>query len=278
MITVQQALQSAVSQLREANIDGAARDARLLLAASLGVPSDRLTLHMYDEMDEMAKAAFFSSILSRVSRVPVSHLIGGRDFYGRRFKVTADVLDPRPDTESLIVAALSRPFTEFLDLGTGSGAIAVTLAAERPHAIGIASDLSPHALEVAKQNAKTHQVNDRIECVHSGWYQAIAGRFDLIVSNPPYIALDEMDDLQPEVRLHEPRMALTDEADGLSAYRIICRDAPAHLTPGGRLIVEIGPTQAVAVSRFMSDAGLVNIGVRPDLDGRDRVVAGEMPK
>ncbi|SFR40910.1 [protein release factor]-glutamine N5-methyltransferase [Yoonia tamlensis] len=281
MTTVQQALFAAVAQLRAAGIDTAPKDARRLLASALGIAPDRISLHMHDPLDDFdafAQIAFDGLLTKRAARVPVSHLLGGREFYGRWFTVTPDVLDPRPETECLIAAALAAPFATFLDLGTGSGAIAVTLAAERPATTGIATDISVQALDVAGRNAESLAVADRIGFVQSRWFQAIDGTFDLIVSNPPYIALDEMDGLQPEVQLHEPRLALTDEADGLSAYRTICAQAPAYLTWQGRLMVEIGPTQAAAVSQMMQDAGLVQVQVLQDLDGRDRIVAAHMPQ
>ena len=177
---------------------------------------------------------------------------------------------------NLIEAALAEPFASVLDLGTGTGAILISLLAERPGTRGIGTDISPAALIVARENA------DRIgvcaDFMESDWFSGLSGEFDLIVSNPPYIALTEMDDLSPEVALWEPRQALTDGADGLSAYRAITAGAPAHLTPGGRLIVEIGPSQGAAVAALMAGAGLVDPHVLRDLDGRDRIVCGRKPR
>ena len=283
--TVQQALSDLTTYLnrkpdeKHGNIfvPDPAREARLLLAHAMRVPAGRLTLLAYDKIDEET----FDDALVLASRrafgEPASHILGYREFFGRRFHVDERVLDPRPETEVLVQEALSEPFSEVLDLGTGSGAIIATLLAERGDAVGVASDLSEAALRVAADNATALGVVDRVHFEVSDWYQAVGGQYDLIVSNPPYIAADEMDGLQPEVRLYEPRMALTDEADGLTAYRKITAGAPAHLRPGGRLIVEIGPTQADAVSAMFADAGLTGIRVIPDLDGRDRVVAGFMP-
>jgi release factor glutamine methyltransferase len=154
----------------------------------------------------------------------------------------------------------------------------LSLLAERGDAQGVAADLSDAALDVAKQNCAALDIGARASFVQSNWFAHITGTFDLIVSNPPYIAESEMNALQPEVRLFEPRMALTDEADGLSAYRIICRDAPAYLVPGGRLIVEIGPTQASAVCKMMTGAGFDHLVVHQDFDGRDRVVVAQRPE
>jgi release factor glutamine methyltransferase len=211
----------------------------------------------------------------RASSEPLSHLLGYRDFYKHRFVVTADVLDPRPDTETLIEAALAVPFTRVLDLGTGSGCILLSLLAERRDSVGKGTDLSDAALAVAGQNAEALGVMDRVSFAVSDWFDAVEGAFDLIVSNPPYIALDEMAGLQADVRDHEPRMALTDEADGLTCYRAIVAGAPAYLAENGYLMVEIGPTQADAVSAMFAEWGFAEIRVFQDLDGRDRVVSGQ---
>lgn len=211
----------------------------------------------------------------RASREPLSHVLGYRDFYKHRFIVTAAVLDPRPDTETLIETALTVPFYRVLDLGTGSGCIILSLLAENPNASGVGTDLSDKALAVAKQNAEKLGVTSRVSLKQSDWFDGVAGQFDLIVSNPPYIAADEMQALQPEVRDHEPRMALTDEKDGLSCYRAIIAGASGYLTDAGHLIVEIGPTQGQAVSDMMHKQRFAEIRVIQDLDGRDRVVSGQ---
>ncbi len=216
---------------------------------------------------------FSSLVQRRTAREPFSHLSGYRDFWTGRFRVTPDVLDPRPETESLVHEALKVPFTKVLDLGTGSGCIVISLLVERPEARGVGTDLSDKALLIAGENAAMAGVDDRLVLPVSDWFADVGGRYDLIVSNPPYIAADEMAGLSPEVRDHEPRKALTDEGDGLSAYRVIAAGAADHLTEGGRLLVEIGPTQSEAVCGIFSAAGLEDMAVHPDLDGRDRVVS-----
>ncbi|MEL6587065.1 MAG: peptide chain release factor N(5)-glutamine methyltransferase, partial [Pseudomonadota bacterium] len=183
-------------------------------------------------------------------------------------------LDPRPDTETLVEAALQAPFARVLDLGTGSGCILLSLLHERPHATGVGTDLSAKALAVAAQNADRVGVATRVTWRQSDWLAAVTGTFDLIVSNPPYITAAEMGGVAPEV-LREPALALSPGGDGLDAYRAIARDAPNHLDAAGRLLVEIGPTQGGAVCALMAEAGLRNIAVLPDLDGRDRVVLAE---
>jgi release factor glutamine methyltransferase len=277
-VTGTEALREATAQLQAAGVEGAARDARRLLAHALGVAPDVLAGRMTDPVPEAAEAAFAELVARRARREPVSHLTGSRAFWGRDFRVTRDVLDPRPETETLVALALAQPFARVLDLGTGSGCILVTLLAERPGAQGVGTDLSAPALLIAGENAARHGVAERLVLTPSDWFGDIGGRYDLIVSNPPYIAAEEMAGLAPEVRDHEPRGALTDEGDGLSAYRAIAEGAGRFLVPGGRLLVEIGPAQGPAVSRLFEAAGLERVAIHHDLDGRDRVVAARRPE
>ncbi|MDO6586684.1 peptide chain release factor N(5)-glutamine methyltransferase [Salipiger sp. 1_MG-2023] len=278
-MTGSQLLAAGARILTEAGIPDAGRDARRLLAHALGVSAGRLTLFLPDPVEEARASAFDALIHRRAAREPVSHLMGVRNFYGREFRVTKDVLDPRPETEILIEAALSAPFATVLDLGTGSGCILLTLLAERPAATGLGTDLSQAALDVAASNRSALALEPRAALAQGSWYEALghAPRFDLIVSNPPYIALDEMPLLTPELT-HEPRLALTDEADGLTAYRAIAAGVLRHLAPQGRLMVEIGPTQGAAVSALLRAQGMVDITVIADLDGRDRVVSGRLQR
>ncbi|TNJ44006.1 peptide chain release factor N(5)-glutamine methyltransferase [Phaeobacter sp. B1627] len=272
--TAAQAMVAATARLRAAGVDDPARDARVLLAHAARVDASRITLIAPEDLPSEIVERYEQLVSLRAIRVPVSHLVGERDFYGRRFKVSADVLDPRPETETLIEAALAHPFERVLDLGIGSGCILVTLLAEQQQATGLGVDLSEAACLQASANAVLHRVQARADIRRSDWFSAVEGRFDLIVSNPPYIALSEMDGLSAEVRDHEPQMALTDGADGLTAYRKICGSAAPYLTQGGRLIVEIGPTQGAEVAEMMGAAGLVGVTRLQDLDGRDRVVLG----
>jgi release factor glutamine methyltransferase len=276
-LTAAKAMAAATARLRAAGVDDPARDARVLLAHAARIEASRVTLIAPEELSPDIAERYEQLVSLRAIRVPVSHLLGEREFYGRNFRVSRDVLDPRPETETLIEAALSEPFDHVLDLGVGSGCILVTLLAERASATGLGADLSEAACLQASANAVQHNVQDRAEILRSDWFERIEGQFDLIVSNPPYIALSEMQDLSPEVREHEPRMALTDEGDGLDAHRRIAAGAPDFLMAGGRLLVEIGPTQAKDVSALFDAAGLSDIRVIPDLDGRDRVVLGRIP-
>ncbi len=272
-------LAQATARLVAAGVPDPGRDARRLMAHVLKVPPGRLTLFLSEPVAADLQPIYLTLVERRAERVPVSHLTGRRSFYGRAFLVTPEVLDPRPETETLIEAALAEPFASVLDLGTGSGCILLTLLAERTGAVGVGTDISAPALNVAFWNRNALQLEGRAALVEGDWYAALDGqaeRFDLIVSNPPYIAAHEMAGLAPEVRDHEPALALSDGADGLSAYRILCAGAPRHLSPGGRLIVEIGATQGGAVAALMAAAGLAQIAVLPDLDGRDRVVLGRL--
>ncbi|MEL6800165.1 MAG: peptide chain release factor N(5)-glutamine methyltransferase [Pseudomonadota bacterium] len=271
--SVEQAVRAAAVRLNTAGVPDAAGDARRLMMAALGLSPAQFVVRARDPLDGDAATAFEAFVARRALRQPVSQIIGGRWFYGRWFKVTPDVLDPRPETETLIELALAEPFANVLDLGTGSGAILVTLLAERPEARGVGTDLSETGILVAGDNAAAHGVADRLILPVSDWWDDVGGSYDLIVSNPPYIAEDEMATLDPDVREWEPRMALTDGADGLSAYRTIAGGARHHLRPGGRLLVEIGAGQGPAVAGIFHAVGLEDITTHPDLDGRDRVVA-----
>ena len=277
-MTLREALLEAARRLEAAGIDGAAGDARALLAEAVGIARDRLTLHLGDDLEPGAAERFAALIARRAAREPVAKILGRREFWGRDFAVTADVLDPRPETECLIAEALAGPKPlALLDLGTGSGILAVTLLAEWPEVRGVATDLSDAALAVAARNAARNGVAARLELIRADWFDGVTGVFDLIVSNPPYIAATEMAGLMPEVRAHDPRGALTDEAYGLSAYRAIAGGAGVHLHPGGRLMVEIGWTQGPEVADILRAAGFEAVAVLPDLEGRDRVVCGVWP-
>lgn len=273
--TVRSMLALGISRLQMAGIDSPARDARALMAAALGVDPGRITLLIEDPLPD--PSAFLALIQRRAAHEPVSKILGERAFYGRSFAISRDVLDPRPDTETLIDIALAEPFSSVLDLGTGSGCILLTLLAERAEARGLGTDLSPAALAIAAKNAKRLGLTERATFAEGSWFEAAPGRFDLIVSNPPYIASAEMPGLSPEVRLYDPEGALTDYGDGLGAYRSITAEAMNHLSPGGRLVVEIGWQQGAAVSALFQAAGFAEVSLHPDIDGRDRVVFGRAP-
>lgn len=258
----------AARRLAAAGIEGAARDADRILAAVLGVEPGRLrVMDRGLTGDELARLD--QGLAARIARQPVAQIVGFRDFYAHRFRVTRDTLDPRPETEVLVQAALELPWTSVLDMGTGTGAILISLLAARPGARGLGTDISDAALAVARGNAC--RIGVTADFAPADWYDGVTGRFDLIVSNPPYIAADEMAGLSPDVRDWEPCLALTDGSDGLTAYRAIAAGAGDHLYPGGHVLVEIGPTQAGAVGALFADAGAATRVIR-DLDGRNRVI------
>jgi release factor glutamine methyltransferase len=272
------ALAPAVARLAAAGVEGAARDARVLLAHALGIAPDRLTLHLPDEMTVPQARAYEEALIAREARQPVAQITGRRLFWGQWFRVTRDTLDPRPETETLVAAALERPFLKVLDLGTGTGCILLSCLKGMPMARGVGVDISDAALAVAAENSRELGLENRVRFLQSDWFSKVSGAFDLIVSNPPYIAADEMADLSPEVRDWEPHLALTPGGDGLDAYRVIAQGAGARLMPGGRILVEIGPTQGATVAALFAAAGLNDVRVLPDLDGRDRVVTATKPQ
>ena len=247
------------------------------MAHALGVAPDRLTLHIGDGMTAPQMQVFEEAIAARAARKPLSQITGRRLFWTRSFRVTADTLDPRPETELLGSEALAGGFSRILAIGTGTGCILLTLLAERPQATGLGTDISTAALAVAQENTRALCLTGHAAFRQVSWLEGIEDRFDLIVSNPPYIAAEEMAGLAPEVRDHEPHGALTDGADGLTAYRALAAQAPAVLVPGGRLLVEIGPAQGQAVAALFAAAGLEGIRILQDLDLRDRVVAARRP-
>lgn len=268
-----QALAETLARLRAGGIPDPGRDARLLLAEAAGTPPDRLMLEPDAALDATASARLEAMVTARLARQPVAQILGRRQFWGRDFSVSRDVLDPRPETECLVALALEgAPARRVLDLGTGSGAILLTLLAEWPEARGIGIDASEAALTVARANAVALGLAARVELRVGDWLTGVAGPFDLVVCNPPYIAADELPGLAPEVIGWEPLAALSPGADGLAAYARIAPHLEAVLAPGGRALFEIGPSQGAAVATLFRAAGFAEVRVHPDLDLRDRVI------
>jgi len=254
-------------------------DAQVLACHVLGVNRAWLAANPFRILTETEDARLDSLVTQRALGAPVAYLVQKREFYGRDFAVGPDVLIPRPETETLVEAALARmsAASRVLELGTGSGAIAVTLACERPQARVTATDLAAAALAVARANAQAHACAARIEFAQGAWYAPVAGqRFDLIVSNPPYVAAADPHLEQGDLRF-EPRHALTDgSADGLDSIRAIVRGAPAHLAAGGWLLLEHGYDQESAAARLLADAGFAQCICVPDLAGIPRVAGGKL--
>ena len=255
----------------------AARELRLILRKATGWSSAQLGVAGGTTLPAAARAAADAMVLRRLAREPLAQIFGEWGFFGRSFRVTRATLVPRPDTETLVELALAEPFARLIDLGTGSGAIAVTLLAERPEARGLASDISADALAVAADNAQRHGVAGRLAFVQADWWAGLDGSFDLVVSNPPYVSQADYVGLAPEITLWEPRGALTPGGDGLSAYRAILAPITAFLCPGGRCLVEIGEAQGPAVAGLFRAAGLDDVVLHTDINGKDRVVSGRKP-
>lgn len=285
VLTRSEAFASAARLLRQASIDTPELDARLLLCHAAGLSHEAYVAQRDETLAPEEAARFAVSIERRLAGEPVSRIQGSREFYGRPFRIDASTLDPRPDTETLIEAALAivsgkglqdRPLT-LLDLGTGSGCILVSLLAELPLASGVGIDLSVAALALAAANARDLGVGARTMFVAGDWLEAIGGAFDLVVANPPYLAAAEIAALPREVSAYDPWAALDGGADGLESYRRIASRACDVLRPGDSILLEIGADQADAVLQLLVEAGL---GVEPgqclwrDLGGRPRVVAG----
>jgi release factor glutamine methyltransferase len=275
MTAIREAIDDARRKLSAVGIETAALDARLLLQAATGLRHEELIAEPERVLGAAATQSLQSLVRRRLAHEPVSRILGWREFYGRRFQVTPSVLDPRPDTETLVQEALlhMRFGARVLDLGTGSGAIIVTLLAECAGATGTATDISLAALAVAEENAIKHGVAERLRLVHCNWFAAVSGSFDLIVSNPPYIPFSTIAGLPLEVRGFDPVKSLDGGPDGLEAYRRIASGAAAHLSPGARVIVEIGAGMAEPVGAIFARAGFGWAASTPDLGGRQRCLS-----
>ncbi len=262
----------------QADVEEARREVQVLLGHSLGVSRAWLTAH-HDDPADAGNARMFRMLLKqRTVGQPVAYLTGKREFYGREFSVTPDVLIPRPDTETLVEAVLGKmppkSLPEVLDLGTGSGCIAVTLSLERPAARVTAVEISPSALRVARKNAEA--LGARIEFLQGAWFTPMCGRrFDLIASNPPYIRAADAHLQRGDLRF-EPSMALTAGEDGLDEIRHIVSEASDYLNPGGWLLFEHGYDQAEACRDLLRGAGFGKLVSLADLAGIPRVAGGRL--
>lgn len=261
-------------RLAAAGVEEAAVDAWLLFSYDKKVDRTWYLLNRTQRASGEEQEAYLKLIARRCERVPLQHITGEQEFMGLPFRVTPDVLIPRQDTEVLVEECLRHlaPGNIFLDLCTGSGCILVSLLHYAKGTFGTGADLSGKALSVAKGNVEANGVEARL--VQGDLFEPVTGTFDLIVSNPPYIASAEIETLTPEVREHEPRMALDGTADGLFFYRRIVQESPSYLKEGGWLCMEIGYDQGAAVQQLMEARGFVTVSVIKDLAGLDRVVSG----
>ena len=274
--TVAALLQKARKSLFEADIELSALDARLLLQVASGLSHEMIVAEPDLLLSHEQICQFKNFINRRLAHEPVSRILQLREFYGRPFQITKDVLDPRADTETVIELALELMgdgFYDLLDIGTGSGAIAITLLAERPQLTGIAVDVSENALHVAKQNALANGVSGRLKFHQGTWFQGLTQKFDLIISNPPYIPHGEIAGLESEVKDHDPHLALDGGHDGLFAYRAIASGLGAHLNDQGLVIVEIGAGQGDAVKTIFAGHGFETLKQKLDLGGHMRALA-----
>lgn len=274
--TVLKLLQWTADYFSARQIEAARLEAELLLAATLGMDRVGLYVNFERPLDPTELAAFRERVQRRARREPVQYILGETEFWSLRFDVSPAVLVPRGDTEVLVEEALARieGAARVLDVGTGSGAIAVALAHEKSEVLLTALDCSLPALEVARRNALRHGVADRVNCLAGELAALPPGPFDMVVSNPPYIPSRDWEKLMPEVRDHEPRLALDGGEDGLEAYRHLARQAARILVPGGWLLVEVGIGQAKDVSALFKAGGLIEINQRDDYARIPRVVMG----
>lgn len=267
-------LAEAKAALIKADVPTPSLDARLLMEHVTGLNhSDIIVAENHPLTDDQA-TRFVGLLARRLAGEPVSRILGTREFYGREFKTSPDVLDPRPDTETLVDLCLEYMPPErhqtILDLGTGSGILVLTLLAERPHKRALAVDVSEAALAVARDNAGA--LTRRVAFVQSSWFENVEGQFDLIASNPPYIPAAEIPKLEIEVRDHDPHLALDGGDDGLHAYRAIAAGAAAHLASQGVVAVEIGAGQADDVVSIFQQQGFTLAAQRHDLGGHLRAM------
>jgi len=283
--TVREALNSAVEKLGGAGVDGPAHDAEFLITHLLKVKRHELFLNPERELTDKEAARFESFIERRCCREPAQLITGECEFRSLTFRVTGDVLVPRPETEILIDEALKKaaafdrtaPLIA-IDLCTGSGCIAVAFAKEAPLWRVCATDISPAALKIAEENAIRNEVADRIKFIEGDLFAPLDNiKASLVLSNPPYVTAAEMKELEPEVREWEPAAALYGGEDGLDFYRRIIAEAGAHLLPGGFLVMEIGWGQARAIRGLLEKEGrFIDIKIRKDYAGIERVVAARL--
>lgn len=267
-----------VADFKQVGIETPELDARLLIQFEMNWSHTDYVMAKQDGLSQDSINAINALAARRKTGEPIDHIFGYREFYGRKFKVTKDVLTPRPETEGLVEKAIQTlrgaPSPHILDLGTGTGAIIISILAEIPTARGVAVDISKAALDIARENAKTHNLEGQLDLLLGDWFEPVSGTYDLIVSNPPYITPAAMDALSVEVRDFDPDLALRGGEDGLVAYKVILSSAEDFLKPDGHVHFEIGYDQGETVSDLMKNAGYVDVRVLKDLAGHDRIVCG----
>jgi len=274
-ISIDHLIAQGAQLLQQAGVDTPRLDAELLLADLLGVGRAYLYAHPEEEVDASILQEWQKRLERRMRREPLAYILGKAEFYGLEFTVTPDVLVPRSETEVLVEAVLARQPATVADIGTGSGCIAIAVAANLPQVQVWATDISEAALRVARENAERHGVANRIRFLQGDLLQPLAGlRFGVIASNPPYVAESERLSLQPEVREWEPPHALFTGEDPLQFHRHLAAEAHFHLHEGGWLMMEVGLGQAEAVATLLEEAGYRQVRILNDLTGIGRVVEG----
>ena len=273
---LKEVLANTAIKLSGSGIEGAARDARILTAKALGTPISELSLKINEQVPEKIIADLEKLTLRRIDKEPISKILGKREFWGRSFSINKNVLDPRADTETLIEFVIEKPVKSVLELGTGSGAIAVTLACEWKHVHLTAVDISEDAISMAKINAEKFNVQNKIHFLKSDWFETVRGSFDLIISNPPYIGLIEKDEIAAEVVKYDPEIALFAGRDGLEAYKRIIPNLTKFLNPDGLVILETSASQSYQVKNMMNAVGFIDAKIVKDLSGKDRLVAAKL--
>ena len=279
--TLRTCLRHAESVLDQAEIEGYDVEARLLCEWVTGRSKLDFIARPDEPIHPKAVQTLDSALEKRISGMPVHRIIGFREFYGLRLNLSEATLEPRPDTETLVDQVIdiirqkreSEASIRLLDLGTGTGAIALALLSMWPNAYALGVDVSSQALETAEKNASLNGLSARFGALQSNWFDKVSGKFDLIVSNPPYIRTETISQLDIEVRAHDPLIALDGGPDGLAPYHDIESNAVHHLVPDGIVCVEIGHDQAIDVKEIFSENRYEFIELRKDLGGRDRALA-----
>ena len=271
--TIADCIARGARRLNAAGVDGARREARLILAHALGVEPAQIA--GYPERPVADPHMFETLIARRARREPLSHLTGRREFWSLEFETGPATLDPRPDSEAVVEAALAAVADRsarlsLLDLGAGTGCLLLSLLSELPRASGLGVDSSPEALAVARRNAERLGLAPRARFSEGNWGESLDGPFDLIVCNPPYIRSEDIARLEPEVSAFEPRLALDGGPDGLDAYRALVPDIVRLLSPGGAAVLEFGADQAAAVRQTAASRGLIAVTVSRDIAGLER--------
>lgn len=279
------ALTKAKQILNSKGVSNAGLDSLILMTHALFLSKEEIIFNPQRQLSEADEKKFFDLVNRRAAREPISHLINKREFYGENFLVNKDVLDPRPDSEILIEAVLKKlPQREeklkILELGVGSGCLIITLLKSYKNALGTAVDISEKALVVAEKNSEKHQTNQRLQLLKSDLFSALnrQEKFDLIISNPPYIPAAEIEELEPEVRIHEPRSALDGGEDGLDFYRRIAAETKGFLNDSGKIFLEIGFGQKEEVLKIFTELNFYFLGSSLDLPGVERILEFSLNK